>query len=313
MDRISTASAYSAVLANLMKAEVAETNAGNQLSSNEASENLQGYGAESETLIAMQTTNTQVTGYLNNTEVLNAQLSTQNSALTEVADSATSAIHALTAAIGSGNGTTLMQALGNAFSDAVAGLNSTFNGQYLFSGGQSNTQPVTANTLSDLTSAPSIASLFNNGQLQTTAQVDQNTSINTGFLASDVGTTLFQAFQTIEAYTQSNGPFGGQLTTAQTNFLSQQITSLDSIQTNLNNIVGQNGEAQNEVTSAQTALTQQQTMLQNLIGDITEANVAQATTNLQQAQLSVEAAGQVFQALNSSSLLNSLSVAAPVS
>jgi hypothetical protein len=48
-------------------------------------------------------------------------------------------------------------------------------------------------------------------------------------------------------------------------------------------------------------------MLQNLVGNITSPNVAQASTNLQQAQLSVEAAGQVFQSLNNSSLLSSLS------
>jgi flagellar hook-associated protein 3 FlgL len=60
------------------------------------------------------------------------------------------------------------------------------------------------------------------------------------------------------------------------------------------------------VTNAQNDLTQRQTMLQNLVGNITSADLARATTNLQQAQLSIQAAGQVFQALNSSSLLNSL-------
>ena len=48
-------------------------------------------------------------------------------------------------------------------------------------------------------------------------------------------------------------------------------------------------------------------MVQGLIGDQTQADVAQAATNLQQAQLSIQAAGQVFQALNAASLLNSLS------
>ena len=47
-------------------------------------------------------------------------------------------------------------------------------------------------------------------------------------------------------------------------------------------------------------------MLQGLVGDITTPNLAQASSNLQQAQLSIQAAGQVFQALNASSLLNTL-------
>ena len=73
-----------------------------------------------------------------------------------------------------------------------------------------------------------------------------------------------------------------------------------------NNVVAQNGQAQNEVTNTQGALTQRQTMLQGLVGNITTADLAQASTNLQQAQLSIQAAGQVFQALNNSSLLNIL-------
>jgi flagellar hook-associated protein 3 FlgL len=72
-------------------------------------------------------------------------------------------------------------------------------------------------------------------------------------------------------------------------------------------VVAQNGLSQAEVTNTQSSLTQQQTMLQGLIGADTQANLAQASANLQQAQLSIQAAGQVFQALNASSLLNSLS------
>jgi hypothetical protein len=51
-------------------------------------------------------------------------------------------------------------------------------------------------------------------------------------------------------------------------------------------------------------------MMQTLIGNVDQADVAQATTNLQQAQLSIQAAGQVFQALNASSLLNTLTATA---
>jgi flagellar hook-associated protein 3 FlgL len=228
--------------------------------------------------------------------------------LTEVASSADSALQSVTQALASGNGTTLMASLQAAFSSAVEGLNSTFNGEYLFAGGQVNTQPVTAAALSDLTAGP-IGSLFHNDQRVASTQLDQNTSVSTGFLASNVGTPLFQALAAIEAYNQGpNGPITGNLTTAQATFLTSQVSNLDAVEASLNNVAAQNGQAQNVVTNAQTDLTQRQTMLQNLVGNITSAGMAQAVTNLQQAQLSIQAAGQVFQALNSASLLNSLSV-----
>jgi len=309
IDRVSTASAYNAVLANLMQAEVAETNAGNQLSSTEQATDLQGYGGNSEQLMALQGTTTQVTGFLNNSQTVSAQLATQDTALSEVASAATSASQAVTNALSERNGTSLMSSLQDALGGAVDGLNTTFNGQYLFSGGQVNTPAVSATNLSDLTSAPSIGSLFNNDQRVASAQLDANTNISTGFLASDVGTPLLTALQSIEAFNQGpNGPLTGTLTSVQVTFLTSQVASLSTVQTNLNDVVAQNGQAQTEVTNVQNSLTSQQTMLQGLVGNITDANLAQASTNLQQAQLSIQAAGQVFQALNASSLLNSLSV-----
>src|SRR6202042_2135351 len=122
MDRISTSSAYSSVLANLMQAEIAETKAGAQLSTNEAATDLQGYGTNSETLMAMQATTTQVTGYLNNSQNVAAKLSTQDSALTEVAGAATSAISAITNSLATTNASSLMTQLQDALGSAVGGL-----------------------------------------------------------------------------------------------------------------------------------------------------------------------------------------------
>jgi len=305
MDRIATNSAYNQVLINLMQAEIAQTNAGNQLASTEKATNLEGYGTGAEALTAMQATNTQVTGFLNNTQTVAAKLATQDSALNQVAGSAGDVIQSITQSLASGDGTGLMQALQNAFSTAIEGLNTTFNGEYLFAGGQVNTPPTSATQLSDLTAGP-ITSLFHNDQRQISTQIDANTTISTGFLADGVGTPLFTALQTIQAYVNANGSFNGTLTVAQTQFLTQQLAGLKTVQDNLNTVVGQNGLAQNEVTNAQSDLGQRQTMLQGLIGNQTQADLAQASTNLQQAQLSIQAAGKVFSSLNQASLLNTL-------
>ena len=46
--------------------------------------------------------------------------------------------------------------------------------------------------------------------------------------------------------------------------------------------------------------------LAGMLGDITDADLAKASTDLQQAQLSVQSAAYVFKALQASSLLNIL-------
>ncbi len=310
MTRIATASAYSAVLDNLKAAQQRQIDAGTQVSSQKNASDLKGYAANAETLSALQSVQSAVGGYLDQSTVLSNKLSTQDLALNQLADSATGASQSIKDALASGSGDTVIQALQGFFQNAVGALNTKFDGRFLFAGGQVNTQPVTATQLSDLTAAPSTASLFHNDQYVATNQLDESTTIKSGFLADGVGTNLFNAFKAIEAYNQGpNGPFTGQLTAAQSTFLQSQVASFDTQGTNLTNTAGQNGLMQKQVDAANTDLTSRQTMLTQLMGKITDVDVAKAASDLQQASFSVQAAAQVFSALKASSLLNLLPAA----
>jgi flagellar hook-associated protein 3 FlgL len=68
----------------------------------------------------------------------------------------------------------------------------------------------------------------------------------------------------------------------------------------------QNGGVQNQVTNVQKAISAQQTALTNIVSNITDVDVAQAATNLQLAQASLQAAAQVFSRLSGSALVNLL-------
>ncbi len=305
MDSISTTSLYNSVLTNLLTAQTNQITASDQVSSQKVATDLQGYGASAGTLTAMQSVQSQVSGLLDQSSVTSDRLSSQETALGEVASAATSASQAISTAISSGNAASLMQSLQTAFSNAVAGLNTTYNGEYLFSGGNSNTQPVTASSFSDLTSGSPISSLFQNGQFVTSTQINTHTTIQTGFLANQVGTPLFNALQAIATYNQTS-PLTGTLTASQASFLESQVSSLQSVNSGLTSVQAQNGQMQSDVTNAQTDLTDQQTSLNTMIGNISDANMAQASVNLQQAQLAVQASAQVLEALKSSSLVNLL-------
>jgi flagellar hook-associated protein 3 FlgL len=200
-----------------------------------------------------------------------------------------------------------MQALGSQFQSATEGLNSTYNGEYVFGGGQVNTPPVSVNSMAALAAAPSVASVFQNDQQVISNQVDQNTTAQTGFLASQLGTPLMTVFLAIQNFANGpNGPLTGPLTDTQIAFLQGQVANLNAAASALNGSAAQNGAVQSQLTNSQTDLTNQQNTLGKMIGDIAGANVAQATANLQQAQLAIQAAAQVFLALQNSSLLNVL-------
>jgi flagellar hook-associated protein 3 FlgL len=200
-----------------------------------------------------------------------------------------------------------MQQVSDQFDTAVNGLNAQFDGKYLFAGGKITTPPVSATQLSDLTSGPPIASFFQNDSLQVKAKLDDSTTIATGQLASNIATPMMTAFQTLKAFDQgAGGPLSGKLTPAQQTFLTAQLTNWANIGTNLTTVTAQNGLLQKQVDDVASNLVTQKNTLTSMIGDITDADMAKAATDLSSAQLSVQASARVLQALQNSSLLNLL-------
>ena len=312
IDRVSTAGNYSAILANLMSAESNQVDAENRVSSEKNGNSLKDFATQAETLTAMKAVDSRITNYQAQNSQIAAKLTNQDAALNSVADSATAVRQAIADALASGDADTLMtQVVQNQFQTAVSGLNSQYDGKYLFAGGQINTQPVTATQLSDLTAGspplPPIANFFQNDNYQTQAKLDDSTTVTTGQLASNLGTPMMTAFQALQAFNAGpSGPLTGQLTAAQTTFLTAQMTNWAGIATNLTTATAQNGLVQKQVDDVASNLADQQTTLTTMIGHITDADMAKAATDLSNAQLSVQASAKVLQALQSDSLLTLL-------
>jgi len=308
MDRISTSGLYGSVLANLTTAQNAQVSASTQVSSGKIATDLKGFGGGSETLTAMQSVQSQTTSYLDQSNLLANKLTMQDTALNQLGTAAQSASQAISDALASGDGTALMQTLTGNFQDAVTALNTTYNGEYLFAGGQVNTKPVTAQTLADLASPATVPGVFTNDEHAASNQINSNTTLQTGFLADQLGTPLFTAMQSIENFQQSIGSFDGPLSEAQKTFLQTQLTAIQSATTGVTAATAQNGLTQKQVDTNVTALTAQQTSLTGLIGNMTDADLAQASTNLATAQQSIQASAQVFETLKNSSLVNLLPI-----
>ena len=65
-------------------------------------------------------------------------------------------------------------------------LNSTLDGQYIYAGTRTDTPPVNVNTLADLVALPSVADAFDNNTLKRSVNIDDNETVEFGFLASDL-------------------------------------------------------------------------------------------------------------------------------
>jgi flagellar hook-associated protein 3 FlgL len=305
MDAVSTASMFQSVLYNIQTEQqqlsLASTQAGSEVIGN----NLQAYGSQAEQLVATNSLQTQVTGYITNNNLLSEKLDVQSQALQQVSDAAQSAVTGISTAIANNDPTGLSTTLQAALSSASSALNTTYNGQYIFAGNATSTRPFTASSLSDLTGT-SVSNLFVNGTTAPVNRLNSNTVATTGFLASDVGSALVTALQNFQTYVSAT-PLSTPLTSDQATQLQSLETQFNSALTATNAVAAQNGVIQSQVTSNITDLTDQQTALQGVATNITSVNVAQVDTNLQLAQNALQASADVFQSLQSSSLLNLLS------
>jgi flagellar hook-associated protein 3 FlgL len=307
MTRIATADGWNSALLNLMRAQQSQFDAQKQVSTQKVADDLKGFGRGSETLTAMRSSQARLNGFIQAGESVKARLATQDSALNQVGDAAQGARQAITEALASGRGEGLMSALQQQFQAAVDGLNARHNGRYVFGGGLTDQQPVTASTLSDLTVPPAVSSLFQNDQLKSASQIDEATTVQTGFLASDLGTDLFNAFKAIQAYdTGPSGPLNGQLSDTQRAFLQGALASFDTAHTELIDAAAQNGSLQKRVDTHLGAQKDQADALEGMVGQKTDVDLATAITKLEQAQQAVQASSQMLASLRNVSLLDYL-------
>jgi flagellar hook-associated protein 3 FlgL len=121
-----------------------------------------------------------------------------------------------------------------------------------------------------------------------------------------VGSPLVSALQAFQTYV-STTPLSTPLTSDQSTELQTLQTKFNAALTSANAVSAQNGVIQSQVTTNITDLTDQQTALQGVATNITGVNLGQVETNITLAQNALQASADVFQTLQSSSLLNLLS------
>lgn len=305
--RVTTPGNYAAVLTNLLAAQGRQVEAGNKVATQKNGNDLKDYARSSELLTAMRTVQTRLEAFQEQSKLLGDKLQTQDTGLVRVKDAAAAVRQIFSEAIASGRVDTLVEDVQAQLNNAAEGMNARYGGKYLFAGGQVDTRPVTVTNLSQLTAGPPISSFFQNDQFKVTAKLDEATTVTTGLLADDIGTDMLTAFQSFQAFNEgAGGPFVGALTDAQRVFLEGQLTVWDDVRSDVTNMAAYNGTNQKRLDTVGEDLVSRQNALAGMIGDITDADMAQAAAELQTAQLSVQSAAYVFQALRESSLLEVL-------
>jgi flagellar hook-associated protein 3 FlgL len=308
LNPISTASLYASLtsMIDTSQSQIATDTA--QVASDKVATDLAGYGQSAGILTATNSVAARLTAYVNNAQNLTSKLAVQNTALSQVATASQNATSAIQEALANNTAEGLMQSLQSQMASAAGALNTDYGGQYLFSGGNANTPPVSTTTLTGLAAAASPTAVFTNGTQKQVSRVDDNQVVQTGVLASDAGSPLMTALAAVQAYNAGpNGPLSGDLTQAQTDFLNSVVSQFQAATDSANTVVADNGNVQKQVTNLTTQLTAQQTTIQGVVTNITEPDQAKVASQLQLAQATLQASAQVFSTLQSASLLQVLS------
>jgi len=271
-----------------------------------------GFGNQAQVLTATLAANARNSAYTTATSLATTQVSLQDTQLTSLSGLASQLQQAISDAVANNDGSTLMTQAQNIFDEAQAILNSKdANGDYIYSGGKTDTPPVTVGSLSALQALPSVAGAFANGDLQKSVEVADGVNVSYGITASSVATGLMQTLKDVADF--DAGPTGNfnaatSLTAPQNTFLTNEISAVNTVNTNLNAATAANGYVANQLSDAQTQQASMDTLYKGFASNIQDTNMAQAATQLSLNQTQLQAALQVTAGLHQLSLLNYLPV-----
>jgi flagellar hook-associated protein 3 FlgL len=233
-------------------------------------------------MVQNQAQQDQADQFLQNTSAVEGQLQTADSTLSSVVESLTQAISLGTEGANGTNSPADLQAIAQqvqGIQDQVVQLaNTSYQGNYIFSGTDTNTVPFTLDS-----SAPDGVTYNGNTDVNT-VQFAQGNTVQTNLPGSQVfqgsGGDVFGALQQLITALQGGnstaiGAATTQLSTSM-NYLSQQRVFY--------------GNGVDQLNSNQSFLQQEQVNLQTEANTVDGANLAQASTNLSNAQTTQSAA-----------------------
>lgn len=307
MSRVSTFGNYQSALLDLMTAESRAMNAQERVSTQKNATSLVGFGRQTETLTALKGASSRIDGFLSTSEAVTARLKTQDLALNQINDGVSGLREAIGNSIASDSAGSLMLEMEGYFQSIRGGLTMRHEGSYLFSGAAIDRLPLNIGNLSELAAAASVDDVFQNDSLKTVSRVAEGTTLQTGFLADEVGKPVFEILRAIQQYDDGpNGPLEGKLNAVQKQFLTEQMSLLEQAGKGVIDKTATTGSMANQVENLTKSHKAQIGSLDELVADRTDADMAKAVTDLQLSQIAIQASAQVISQLRDTSLLNFL-------
>lgn len=280
---------YSVVLSGLQTNSQLESQALQQVASGQKLNALSDDPAGAASLVTLRTQSSSNTQYLQNISTLTGSLNVADSALSSVVEALTSAqtlgVEGADSTLNASNRQALAQQVQGVQQQVLGLANTTYNGQYLFSGTATTTQPYVAD------SSSSSGVTWHGNSSSNSVEISEGEAMPTSLpgtqLFNNATTNVFQSLQDLSTALTTNGDITGATAEVQ-----NALTYVSTQQTFYGNSV-------DRLNNSQTFLTQQQTQLTEAESNTLDVNMASAVTNLSQAETTqqalVQAGAQISQ------------------
>ncbi len=306
IDRVATNSQSQYLLSQIMQAENNLNTTQAQVTSGNVSSQYSGYGDKTAVLEATRSAANRTTGYQTATTNALTQVNEQDSQLSSLSDLANSLRTAITTALANDDGSTLMTTAQGIFDQASQILNTKdANGNYLYGGDNNGQPPLSISDMSALASPATAAGAFQNGSIPSSVMVADGQTVQTGVLASDIGTQLMATLKSLVDLNNSE-PLSTTISATQNAALSTAVGAATDAATTINNAAAQNGNNYSQLQDASDNQTTMSTLYSTFVSNIQEVDMPTAITQLNQDQVALQAAVQVTAQLGQISLLNYL-------
>jgi flagellar hook-associated protein 3 FlgL len=280
---------YSVILNGLQTNAQQRDKALEQVSTGQKLNSLSDDPAAASSLVILRMQSGSNTQYLQNISSLTGSLNVADSALSSVVKALTTAqtlgVEGANGTVNEQNRQALAQQVQGIQQEVMGLANTSYNGEYLFSGTATTTPAYVADTTS--TSGVTYQGNDSANSVEISEGQAMPTSLPGSQLFSNATTNVFQSLQDLYTALTSNGDISGATTEVQQalNYVSTQQTFYGNSVDRLNN--------------AQTFLTQEQTQLTESESNTLDVDMGTAVTNLAQAETTqqalVQAGGQISQ------------------
>jgi len=307
MVRVSSFGQQQVLIRGIMDNQLEVFQGQRQISSGKKHDDYQGLAGQTNTVLGSKAFQARVESYQQTINTIRGKLDANDVQVSGMIDAMEQLKESIQTALANNTAEGFSELLDQTFNFISNGLNTNFDGTYLFSGAETGTIPVNVTELSDLAALGSVSDAFDNASVAFEARIADGVDLEFGLLASDLGEDVFQ--EMLDLYNLDNGvngPFEGELDGTQFNLLQGQLSSLESAIDGLRQVQVTNGLAfeRLEVVDEQHADTV--VFLETFVADIEDVDIAEAITKLNNDQLALEASYRAIGSLSQLSLLNFL-------